>query len=280
MARTREAIPTVTFVDDYCAVYQYLFPEVRSFEFFKWLHLGLISDIPRKTLPAITQYLGLSNHQSLLHFLTESPWQVEKLRNQRLSIIHQLLEGRNFTLIIDDTGDKKKGKTTDYVDRQYIGNLGTIENGIVSVNAYAFLDGLIFPLIFKIFKPLKRLKPQDTFKTKTQLATEIIQELQERGFKFDLVLADTVYEECDSLMNVLNQFQLNFIVAIRSNYGFWLAPSQRLRYTRWKKFHKLFCRGKTEESYIREIVFGKRRQIRYWQITTDRENFLTTLLCF
>jgi SRSO17 transposase len=36
--------------------------------------------------------------------------------------------------MIDETGDKKKGKKTDYVNRQYIGNLGKIENGIVSVN--------------------------------------------------------------------------------------------------------------------------------------------------
>jgi SRSO17 transposase len=60
-------------------------------------------------------------------------------------------------LVIDETGDKKKGKTTDYVDRQYIGNLGKVENKIVLVNAYGVLDGLTFPLIFKIFKPQKRL---------------------------------------------------------------------------------------------------------------------------
>ncbi|GFE72189.1 transposase [Chroococcus sp. FPU101] len=38
-------------------------------------------------------------------------------------------------LIIDETGEEKKGKTIDYVTRQYIGNLGKIENGIVSVNS-------------------------------------------------------------------------------------------------------------------------------------------------
>jgi SRSO17 transposase len=41
---------------------------------------------------------------------------------------------REITVIIDETGDKKKGKTTDYVKRQYIGNIGKVENGIVSVN--------------------------------------------------------------------------------------------------------------------------------------------------
>jgi len=31
-----------------------------------------------------------------------------------------------------------KRKTTDYVARQYIGNLGKTENGIVSVNTWSF----------------------------------------------------------------------------------------------------------------------------------------------
>jgi SRSO17 transposase len=56
-----------------------------------------------------------------------------------------VLAGRPFTLCIDETGDEKKGKTTDYVARQYIGNLGKLENGIVSVNAYGVLDRLTFP---------------------------------------------------------------------------------------------------------------------------------------
>jgi DDE superfamily endonuclease len=38
-----------------------------------------------------------------------------------------ILAGREITLIIDETGDRKKGEATDYVKRQYIGNLGKIE---------------------------------------------------------------------------------------------------------------------------------------------------------
>jgi len=41
---------------------------------------------------------------------------------------------------------------------------------------------MTFPLMFKIFKPQKRLKPEDIYKTKIQLAQEIIQELQAFGF--------------------------------------------------------------------------------------------------
>jgi SRSO17 transposase len=271
MVEPRSAVKTVTFVDNYCAAYRDIFPEVRSFEGFKFLHLGMISEIPRKTLPAIARAVGLTNDQVLHHFLSESPWKVEALKQQRLSLILQWLRGRPIILVIDETGDKKKGKTTDYVDRQYIGNLGKVENGIVSVNAYGVLDGLTFPLIFKIFKPHKRLKQQDTYKTKPQLAREIIEELIEIGFKFELVLADSVYGESETFIGILNRFKLKFVVAIRSNHSVLMGPGQRLRCTRWQKFNRWFSNGQSQLRYIREIIFGKRHTIRYWQITTDKD---------
>lgn len=70
-----------------------------------------------------------------MDFLTESPWKSSQLRESRLKLILQVLAGREIILMIDETGDKKKGSTTDDVKRQYIGNLGKIENGIVAVTA-------------------------------------------------------------------------------------------------------------------------------------------------
>lgn len=52
MFEARVASETIKFVDDYCEWYRKLFPEVRSFEAFKYLHIGMISDTKRKTLPA------------------------------------------------------------------------------------------------------------------------------------------------------------------------------------------------------------------------------------
>jgi SRSO17 transposase len=161
MVEPRVAVETVSFVDNYCAAYEHLFATARSYEAFKFLHLGMISEIPRKTLPAIAKVVGLPNDQVVHHFLTESPWEVDTFRHQRLSLILQQLQGRSIVLVIDDTGDRKKGKTTDYVARQYIGNLGKVDNGIVSVNAYGVLGGITFPLLFKVFKPQGRLKEQD-----------------------------------------------------------------------------------------------------------------------
>jgi SRSO17 transposase len=47
----RDAQPTVSFIDKYYNYYKDLFPEVRSYECFKYLHLGIISTIKRKSLP-------------------------------------------------------------------------------------------------------------------------------------------------------------------------------------------------------------------------------------
>jgi SRSO17 transposase len=138
MVKPKLAQPTVQFIDTYCELYKDLFVEVRAYEYFKYLQVGLISEIKRKSLPAIAKIVGLENEQGLHHFITASPWTAQDLETRRLKIILNLLEGKEIDVIIDETGDKKKGKKTDYVKRQYIGNLGKIENGIVSVNAYGY----------------------------------------------------------------------------------------------------------------------------------------------
>ena len=86
----------------------------------------------------------------------------------RLKLILQVLAGREIILIIDETGDKKKGSTTDYVKRPYIGNLGKIE-GIVAVTAYGLFEGMTFPLMFEVYKPKQRLLEGDTYQSKPQI---------------------------------------------------------------------------------------------------------------
>lgn len=269
MSMPRQPVTTMKFVDDYCALYQDVFPDVRSFELFKWLHVGLIAEIPRKSLPAIAQTVGLPNGQSLHHFLSDSPWRVEAFRQRRLSILQRTLHGRSFVLCIDETGDKKKGRTTDYVARQYLGRLGKIDAGLVSVNAYGVLEGITFPLMFEVFKPRPSLKATDGYRTKPQLALQLLRELKARDFPFHLVVADSLYGESTEFLEGLLALDLGFVVAMRANHGVWLGPGQRVRHTSWKPFERRFTDARREIRYICEIVFGQRRDIRYYQITTD-----------
>lgn len=272
MVEPRPAAATVKFVDEYCQWDEKLFPEVRSFEAFKYLHVGMISEIKRKSLPAIAKIVGLENHQPLHHFLTESPWKTQEIRTRRLELILQVLNGRPIVLIVDETGDKKKGTSTDDVKRQYIGNLGKTENGIVVVTVYGVFCGMTFPLLFEVYKPKERLKAEDKYRTKPEIAAILLRQLESMGFKFNLVLADSLYgESSTNFISVLDELSLNYIVAIRSNHRIELLPRQRVQYLKWHKFQRVFSDLTTENRFIREIIPGKRGELRYWQITTDIE---------
>jgi len=67
MSVARAPVDTVAFIDQYCDLYQEQFPDVRSFEHFKLLHLGLVAELPRKSLPAIAKAVGLHDGQELHH---------------------------------------------------------------------------------------------------------------------------------------------------------------------------------------------------------------------
>ena len=68
MCMPRAPKSTVGFVDQHCAYYRDVFPEVRSFEYFTALHLGLLAELPRKTLPAIARAVGVDDAQAFHHF--------------------------------------------------------------------------------------------------------------------------------------------------------------------------------------------------------------------
>jgi SRSO17 transposase len=207
--------------------------------------------------------------QALHHFLAHADWSGEALRRQRLALLRQALGATPFILCIDETGDRKKGHTTDYVASQYIGNLHTLAHGVVSVNAYGLLETTTFPLLFRVFKPESRLKAGDVYQTKPQLAIAIVEELLAMGFRFRVVLADSLYGESGPFISALHRLGLHYVVALRSNHGVWMLPGQRIRQTRWRPFARVFTDGSTEQRFLRETIFGRRQGVRYYQITTD-----------
>ena len=46
-----------------------------------------------------------------------------------------------------------------------------------------------------------------------------------------------------------------------------MAKGQRVRYNRWHAYDQLLSEHPSERRYIREIIFGHRRSVRYYQIT-------------
>jgi SRSO17 transposase len=60
----RQSVATVGFIDDYCLLYRLAFADIRLYECFKYLHVGILSLLPRKTLPEIAKLTGLKDGQS------------------------------------------------------------------------------------------------------------------------------------------------------------------------------------------------------------------------
>jgi len=94
MVEPRPAKPTVKFVDEYCQWYQPLFAEVRSFEAFKQLHLGLISEVKRKSLPAIASS-WIRQRAIVASFSHRIALANPVFRQHRLKLIEQALGERN-----------------------------------------------------------------------------------------------------------------------------------------------------------------------------------------
>ena len=67
----REAYPTVAIIDFYCAEYKDLFKEVRNSECFKYLHLGMMSAIKRKSLPEIAKVVSINSASVVRSFYSK-----------------------------------------------------------------------------------------------------------------------------------------------------------------------------------------------------------------
>ncbi len=71
-------------------------------------------------------------------------------------------------LVIDETGDRKDGHKTAHVGRQYLANLGKIDNGVVSVTSLWADERVYFhwrlshihqPLGLRVVKAIQRFVP-------------------------------------------------------------------------------------------------------------------------
>src|SRR5947209_14712215 len=80
----------------------------------------------------------LPRAQKLQWFLSESNWDEQQIQAERLNLLREdpsTAPTEWGVLVIDETGDRKDGHQTAHVARQYLGNVGKIDNGVVSVTS-------------------------------------------------------------------------------------------------------------------------------------------------
>jgi len=95
--------------------------------------VGLLADLPRKNCWTIAEHAGNSNPDGMQHLLARAVWDEDAVRDDIRDYVVEHLGDPEAVLVIDETGDLKKGTGTVGVQRQYTGTAGRIENAQVAV---------------------------------------------------------------------------------------------------------------------------------------------------
>ncbi len=109
--------------------------------------LGLLAPAERKSVEPLAAVTAPSRvaaqHQSLLHFVAQSPWSDERVLARVLELALPAITASEpiKAWIIDDTSFPKKGKHSVGVTRQYCGQLGKQDNCQVAVSLPSRLRG-------------------------------------------------------------------------------------------------------------------------------------------
>ena len=105
---------------------------------------------------------------------------------------------RGGALVIDETGDRKDGKATAHVGKQYLGGIGKIDNGVVSVSSLWADERLYYPLEVEPYTPAHHFeggKSNPGFRTKPQIALRLVERAVEMDIAFRAVVGDILYGE-------------------------------------------------------------------------------------
>lgn len=195
-----------------------------------------LSDL--KNIERISETLNANYHQ-MQHFITESNWDARAVINQTAKNVDQALPNRKLTgLLIDESGWVKKGKKSVGVDHQYCGNVGKTANSQVAVFGCLCNDKYASLVDTRLYLPKSWIDDQGRceaagipredriFRTKPELATEIVKHQLEMGISFDYVGADGLYGNDIVFTRSVADLGLIYMLDIHSNQKIYLEEPE------------------------------------------------------
>lgn len=180
-----------------------------------------------------------SDYYAIQHFISESPWDHQSVMDTAAAQAGKSLQstGKKIALLVDESGHAKKGTKSVGVSRQYSGTLGKVDNCQVGVYCtlssdkyYSIVDAALFLPKDWTDDPKRCRKagiPEEnqTYKTKLELALEMIKHQQEQGVKFDYVGGDGLYGNNYALIAALDELNITAIFDVHSDqYIYTEAP--------------------------------------------------------
>jgi hypothetical protein len=299
MTTRRPCPPAPGPLEDYAERFDVLFSSLAQRRGFRDYLQGLL--LPRdrnKTLTGLAgaePISGAQHHevQRLQWFLSESAWDHQVVNDQRVRLLCQdpaTAPHDAGVLVIDDTGDRKDGTATAHVARQYLGSVGKIDNGIVAVTSLWADERVYWPVHAVPYTPASRLPGGDrdpAFRTKPQLAVELVHAAREGGIGFRAVVADCFYGDNPGFTDALVAAKVPFVLALKPRKGTW-APADQAHTPveaasdlgwhgarkpgRWRRIQRHFRDGRSETWWAADAELGglgPDRRLRLVVATTD-----------
>jgi len=191
--------------------------------------LGLLAGLPRTNCWTIAERAGEPSPDGMQHLLARAAWDAEGVRDDLRDYVVEHLGDPDAVLVVDETGDVKKGSRTVGVQRQYTGTAGRIENAQVAVylvyagaRGHAFIDRALY-LPKSWTEDPARLReagvPEDVeFATKPELARAMIGRALDAGAPAAWVAGDEVYGADPNLRADLQRRGVGYVLAVARDH--------------------------------------------------------------
>lgn len=283
MSQRKACPPAPGPLEDYAAQFDHLFGNLAQRRGFRAYLQGLL--LPRDRNKTLTALIGTepivgaqaAPVQQLQFFVSESTWDAEAVNARRLELLMgdaATMPHENGVLVVDDSGDRKDGTKTAHVARQYLGSIGKVDNGIVAVTTVWADERMYYPLHVQPYTPACRLpkgKNDPAFRTKPQIAIELVDAALLGGITFRAVVADCFYGENDTFEGALSAAGLPYVLGLKPSHGIWApvdavhTPQEAARELHWggpqapgdwTKVVRRFRDGHEEIWWAVELTFG------------------------
>jgi SRSO17 transposase len=164
----------------------------------------------------------------LQHLLARAKWDAEEVRDDLRGYVIDAFGEADAVLVIDETGDLKKGEHSVGVQRQYTGTAGRIENAQVTVyltyaarRGHALIDrGLYLPRSWtEDTARCRRAGVPDgvEFATKPAVAAAMITRAVQAGASAAWVAGDEVYGADPLLRKAIRDHGLGYVLQVAAN---------------------------------------------------------------
>jgi hypothetical protein len=233
MTRRYPVSPAPGPLEDYAESFDDLFGARAQRHGFRRYLEGLLLPAERnKTLTALANtepVVGAQRKeaQSLQWFLSESRWDPQEVNQRRIELLFEesaSTPNEKGVLVIDEHGDRKWGKHTAHVGRQWLANIGKTESGVVSVSSLWADEKIYWPVNFEPYTPAHHFgggKEDPKFRTKLKIASQLVEQAAEVGVPFRAVVADSFYGEDEGFKRSLSELGVGYVVALKPSHAWW-----------------------------------------------------------